>query len=183
MDKWEELIEGCKKNDRNSQEKLYKQFFPAYYALCRKFFSDKHDALTALNNGMLNLFKNIETYDPQKGDLFNWGYSIVRYAALTQVKKQLALVPLANEHDLQIAEYLPDNHLSPGDETGIFSNLLPFLPITCRTICQLFYFEDYSIKEICTALELKEGTVKWYLNDARTRLKLLIENQKKSNHA
>jgi len=171
------LINGCRSNDRCSQEKLYKLFFQPYYALCKRFFNDKHEALTALNNGMLNIFKNIESFDPQKGEFYNWGYTIIRHAALSIIKKNVNTLPVT-EFDSQIADETSYYNLSLDEDVSLISNLLILLPLTCRTVCQLFYLEDYSIKEICDELTMKEGTVKWYLSDARNRLKTLLDKQK-----
>ena len=80
------ILKGCKTNDQISQEKLYRQFYPAFFALCKTFFSDNHDILTALNNGMLKVFANIHLYDSSKGIFFNWAYTVVRNAALTLLR-------------------------------------------------------------------------------------------------
>lgn len=80
------LLKGCIRYDRLSQEKLYQQVYPDLFALCHKFFDDEHDILTALNNGMMSVFNNIEKYDTRKGDLYGWIYSIVRNAAISVVR-------------------------------------------------------------------------------------------------
>ena len=88
MTELREIIEGCKRNERASQEKLYRQFYPGLFAMCKRFFPDSHDALTALNDGMLNVFKNIGQYDEARGELFTWAYSIVRNSAITLLNRQ-----------------------------------------------------------------------------------------------
>jgi len=97
------LLEGCIRYDRLSQEKLYRQFYPALIILCCKFFDDEHDILTALNNGMLHVFNNIEKYDAAKGDLKGWVYTIVRNAAISLIRERNAK-PLTQQlsSDLQI---------------------------------------------------------------------------------
>jgi len=59
MEEFREIFNGCLRNDRKSQEKLYVLYYPALYTLCRKFFSDDHEIQTALNNGLMKVFKNI----------------------------------------------------------------------------------------------------------------------------
>jgi RNA polymerase sigma-70 factor (ECF subfamily) len=170
----QDIIEGCKKNDRLSQEKLYRQFYPGLFALCRRFFEDRHDVITSLNNGMLNVFKNIGQYDPSKGELFNWAYTIVRNAALSHLKslKKVELTVELNEQVEQSLFYSPFKELEKHD-IYIYLDKLP--PAT-RAVCILHYLEDYAVKEISDELKISEGTVKWHLSESRNRLKTYFIN-------
>jgi RNA polymerase sigma-70 factor (ECF subfamily) len=168
------IIEGCKKQDRLSQEKLYRQFYPALFALCKTFFEDNHDVLTALNNGMLKVFKHIEQYDEKKGAFFNWVYTIIRNAALTQIRNKKSgkeAYTMLTESELDTASYNPFKEKT-WDDIYLF---LAKLPSTTRAVCSLFYLEGFAIKEISASLEMKEGTVKWHLNESRSRLKVILQ--------
>lgn len=167
-----EIVEGCKSNDRSSQEKLYRQFYPGLFALCKKFFPDNHDALTSLNNGMLNVFKNIGKFDPAKGELFNWAYTIVRNAAITHLNSLKIIHPTAeiSGHTEQTSYYSPFEELEWGD---IYLNLDKLPPAT-RAVCTLHYLEGFSIREISDQLKLSDGTIKWHLSESRNRLRTLF---------
>ena len=170
----EAIIEGCVKYDRLSQEKLYRQLYPDLLLLCSKFFDDEHDILTALNNGMMQVFNNIEKYDVAKGDLRGWVYVVVRNAAicLVRTKKTISKIePLTNE--LQ-AETSINPFKGIANETAI--QYLQTLTTTTRAVFNLFYLEGYLIKEIAVCLDMKEGTVKWHLSDGRSKLKLFFAN-------
>lgn len=171
MNDLEELIEGCISNNRVSQEKLYRQFYPGLHDLCRQFFHDEQDIVSALNNGMLNVFKNIESYDPAKGNLFNWCYSIVRNAAITHLKSinSLHTVPLNPALEYEYS----DNPLIEKDNEDVFL-LLDKLPPATRAVSSLYYKEDFSIKEISQQLNISDGTVKWHLSECRNKLSKLV---------
>ncbi|MFT3936689.1 MAG: sigma-70 family RNA polymerase sigma factor [Chitinophagaceae bacterium] len=151
---------------------MYKQFYPALFALCKTFFADNHDILTALNNGMLKVFKNIDQFDAAKGTLFNWAYTVVRNSSLTLIRDK------KTQASLELKESLPDVvEINPFREKGwndIYSLLAKLPPVT-RAVCSLFYLEDYSINEISASLEMKEGTVKWHLSESRSRLRNIIQ--------
>lgn len=173
MDDIKHIIEGCKKQDRLSQEKLYRQFYPALFALCKTFFEDKHDVLTALNNGMLRVYKNVEQFDNSKGVFFNWVYTIVRNAALTSVRdKKTDASPELLADDLEDKAFY--NPFLDKEWEDIYL-LLAKLPPTTRAICTLYYMEGFLIKEIAAALDMKAGTVKWHLNESRKRLKIIAQ--------
>ncbi len=169
MEGLEKILLGCKNQNLVSQEKLYRQFYPGLFSLCSNFFDDKHEIITAINNGMLNVFSKINQFDETKGLLFNWAYTIVRNAALTMLrdKKKVYDVELLKIHDVQ------NDPFNKNNSEEIF-NYLNVLPVTTRSICSLFYVEDFSIKEIAILLAAKEGTIKWHLNEGRTRLKTLL---------
>lgn len=166
------ILEGCILYDRQSQEKLYRQFYPGLYALCKKFFEEEHDILSALNNGMLNVFQNIKQYDASKGELFSWAYSIVRNAALTYLRNKNNI----SETVELVADIEFDQQKSPFKtlEWKDIYFYLGKLPAATRAVCTLYYVEGFSIKEIASQLQLKEGTIKWHLNESRTRLKIIF---------
>lgn len=49
------------------------------------------------------------------------------------------------------------------------------LPIKYRTIIHLYYYENYSIKEISKILKMNDNTVKSQLSRAREQLKNMVE--------
>ena len=166
------ILEGCKRNDANSQEKLYRQFYPGLFSLCKQFFDDHHDILTALNNGMLNVYKNIQQYDADKGELFTWAYNITRNAALTHLRNKnnkKETVELTTETEFEQNES-PFKQLEWKD----IYFYLGKLPPSTRAICALFYVEGLLIKEISEQMLLSEGTVKWHLSESRSKLKIIF---------
>jgi RNA polymerase sigma-70 factor (ECF subfamily) len=124
---------------------------------------------------MLKVFKNIEQYDESKGTLFNWVYTIVRHAAISHFKQQkVNLTYELNDRLKDTWESNPFIHLEWKD----IYVYLDQLPKTTRTVCALFYLQGFAINEIASALEIKEGTVKWHLNESRTKLKVLFNQEK-----
>jgi RNA polymerase sigma-70 factor (ECF subfamily) len=167
-----DIIEGCKRNDRSSQEKLYRQFYPGLYALCKKFFVNQHDILTALNDGMLKVFENISQYDPAKGELFNWAYTIVRNSAITLLNSRNIIRP-TTEITFKIEQSLFENPFKSLEWKDVYY-YLDKLPPATRAVCTLHYLEGFAIKEIAEQLNLSEGTIKWHLSESRNRLKVLF---------
>ena len=157
---------------------MYKQFYPALYALCRNFFEERHEILSAVNNGMLRVYKNIDQFDSSKGSLFSWIYTIVRNAALSMLRERKTETKLVYREELDTSASIQP--IFKGEMSESFY-LLYQLPPTTRAVCSLFYMEGFSIKDISVALDCKEGTVKWHLNEGRTRLKNIVsQNSKKS---
>lgn len=149
------------------------------YAMCKNYFDEPHDILTAINNGMMKVFKNIDQFDGTKGLFQNWVYTAVKNAALTLIRDKKTNQPLKDFKEIN--ENIEQEYSEiRGNEKFITQpvEMLKHLPPTTRAICVLFYLEEYSIKEIVAALDTKEGTVKWHLNEGRNKLKDLFNNNK-----
>lgn len=165
----EDLIAGCIRNDRTSQEKLYRAFYEPLYCMCRRYFRNEHEAIEAVNDGMLKVFEHVASFDASKGRFFNWVYTIVRRAALDKLKRSGALaftsvVPL----DFPV---LPSLDLPLSDVYKLLDSLNP----ATRVVCSLFYLEDYSIRDISLCLGISAGTVKWHLSESRRKLRVVFE--------
>ena len=144
------------------------QFYPALFALCRRFFDDEQEIVSALNNGMLRVFKNISQYDETKSELLTWAYAIVRNEALTLIRnKQSGVATQELMADMQVE--IMNNPFIQTKEQDVHI-YLSALTSTTRAVCTLFYIEGYSIKEIAKSLDMKEGTTKWHLSDGRKKL-------------
>jgi RNA polymerase sigma-70 factor (ECF subfamily) len=168
----DDLIKGCAARNRLSQEKLYTLFYPGLALLCKRFFADDHEAIEVLNNGMMKVFRNIKAFDNTKGSLFNWAYTIVRNAALDQLKKKkYPTQPYTDEQMELPAHDTPVKQL----EEKWFYQLLDGLQQPARAICSLYYLEGFPIKEIAQHLDIAEGTIKWHLHQVRKKLKPVLE--------
>ena len=62
------------------------------------------------------------------------------------------------------------------EEASILTMMQKLSPFD-RNIIYLFYFENYSAKEIADILKVKEGLVFVRMSRARQKLKILLENQ------
>ncbi|WP_236059775.1 RNA polymerase sigma factor [Chitinophaga rhizophila] len=176
MEEIKELIKLCAANDRLGQEKLYRKFYPALFLLCRKFFPGQEDALEALNDGMLKVFTNIGKYSDDKGEFFNWVYTVVRNTALDKLKTA------GWPRHMEVGEVLiadEGNPLKTLESADIYK-LLDVLPPATRAICILYYLEGFTIPQISEQTDIAAGTVKWHLSEVRKRLKpVLLEHYKK----
>ena len=121
---------------------------------------------------MMKVYRNITAYDNSKGTLFNWAYTIVRNAALDQLKKRrFPSTQALDEHIELTYDHTPTLQI----ESKAFYAMLDVLQEPGRIICSLFYVESFSVKEIAHHLQMQEGTVKWHLHQVRKKLKPVLE--------
>ncbi len=76
-------------------------------------------------------------------------------------------------------EQLPEASVEPFDrQEGLLFEIIQTLPPKQREVVYLYYFEDYSIKEISQILERNESTIQSQLSAARNKLKKHISTSK-----
>ena len=140
--------------------------------LCKRFFADDHTALEVLNDGMIKVFKKIGAYRSDKGDFFNWMYTIIRNTALDKLK--LSGMPVIVDLNGSAEFDTSENPFQTLEWKDIYK-LLDKLPPATRAVCSLFYLEGYSVNDAAAQLNLTAGTVKWHLHEGRKKLKPVLE--------
>lgn len=54
----ESTIEGCLKEDRKAQKRVYETYFPLMLFIFLRYIKDEEEALDLLNQGFIKIFKN-----------------------------------------------------------------------------------------------------------------------------
>ena len=70
---------------------------------------------------------------------------------------------------------LPETAAPEAREDGALLRAVLALPVRCRTAVHLFYYEEYSVKEIAELLRVSENTVKSQLHRGRALLKAALQ--------
>lgn len=167
------LIRGCLKNDRKSQEELYKRYYAAMMTLCARYVKDRNDALEVLNDSFLKVFKQLKKYEPVKGSFYTWMKKIVINTAIDAFRRQKVI---------RGGEMLSGETGEPGIDNEAVSkmnsdqllDIIRQLPVTTRLVFNLYNIDGFSHGEIASMLGISEGTSRWHLSDARRQLRLII---------
>jgi RNA polymerase sigma factor (sigma-70 family) len=165
----EHVLSGCLKNDRKSQELLYRQFAKKMYAVCLSYAGERPLAQDMLQEAFLKVFKSLRFFN-RDGSLEGWIRKIVVNTAIDFIRKR------KREGNLVEME-TADSQMSasnPAINIMGFNELIEQvgrLPDGARLIFNLHALDGYTHKEIAEKLDITEGTSKSQFNRAR---KLLI---------
>ena len=173
-----ELIDGCKADDRKAQEKLYRNYYRAMMSLCLRYTKNEEDALEILNTGFLKIFRNIYRYDAEKASLFTWMRTIVVNSCLDFVKSKQLQSKTGELNDTIEVEIQPDAISKM--KIGELLRLVRELPPATQAVFNLYVTEGYNHKEIGKLMSISEGTSKWHLSEARKILQQKIREQQLS---
>jgi len=166
-----DIIQGCARNERAAQERLYKMFYPKMMAMIRRYYTDTMIAEEIINNGFLKAFKNVQSF-AFKGSFEGWLRKIMFHsiADYSNVQNKYTDNILLMEKDIYF-----DKSATHSLYYDDLIKLVELLPESTKIVFNLFVLEDLSHKEIAQLLKISEGTSKWHVSEARKILKGKIE--------
>jgi RNA polymerase sigma-70 factor (ECF subfamily) len=167
-----DLVKGCQKGDRRSQEILYRQFAPKMYGVCLSYAGNRPLAQDMLQEAYIKVFRSIDTFKGE-GSLEGWIRRIVVHTAIDHIRQQQGLEKVLRDESITQPRYV-ENDALPNLQLNEVLNFVERLPEGARVIFNLFAVEGYTHKEIAHQLHITEGTSKSQYNRARNLLIDLI---------
>lgn len=169
------LLEGCQRNNRYSQEKLYQHFFPYSISICLRYSKNIHEAKEILNEGFLKVFNKLDQYD--KDYPFRaWLRRILINTAIDYYRKaQKQPFILSIDHAASIKDDASEiGDIEPSTDT---LRLLQKLSPAYRIVFNLYVMEGYKHHEIAAQLGISVSTSKTNFLRAKQKLRQLIQQQ------
>ena len=140
---------------------LWKEYYPKVAVFLRVSFgmTDTDDAVQDI---MLKIFSNIDSYDPRWAPS-TWIYSIARNHAVDLLKKTVpAQVPGDALHKIPSGPaYDPENLLMAVELSRGIESFLGALPQDKREISYLRFYQKLKYREIASITGIPAGTVKY----------------------
>ena len=168
-------ISLAKKGNTLAQRHLYEQYKVRLFRVCLRYGRDRSDAKDILQEGFIQIFKNIHQFKGE-GDIGSWMRQVIVYTALQYLRK-----------------WKKDwNHLDSNDFEAVFqkeadvfhtlgleelTRMIQQLPKGYRIVFNLYVIEGYSHKEIAEMLGVSTNTTKTQLFKAKAALRKHLEQQ------
>jgi RNA polymerase sigma factor (sigma-70 family) len=180
------LIDGCCKNNRNSQGELYHWLYGYAMKICYRYTNHQHEAEELTNESFVKLFKNIHLFDVSRQTnteaLFKaWFKRIIINTCIDYLRKNHSML---NGHALSTdSESIADAQETAVDKLSyeeIVEAIKQLTPVY-RTVFNLFVIEGMTHEEIATQLNISVGASKSNLSKARHNLRKIILHQTQYN--
>ncbi len=169
----QELIEGCRKNDRAAQRALYDRYCRKMMVLCLRYSKTTAEAEDILQEGFVQVFNAITNFR-QEAKLETWITRIMVNTALNVQRRKLYLYPMVDVEEIE----LPENEISiSGIHFKQLLEMIQSLPQGCQIVFNLFAIEGYSHKEIAEQLGISEGTSKSQFARAKSLLQQKLSKE------
>lgn len=169
---YNQLIEGCKNNNRDAQYKLYNLLSGKMFAVCLRYAKNREVAEDILQEGFVKVFNNIDKFRAE-GSFEGWVRRIIVNTAVEHYRKSAKMFMVTNIDDTnkELIWEETGNDLEVED----LMKLINSLSTGYRTIFNLYVIEGYSHKEIAEKLDINEGTSKSQLARARYMLMEMVK--------
>lgn len=176
------LVRRCKMRDREAFSQLLARHEKSLYHLCFKYLGNKEDALDAVQDIFVKVFKNIDTFDENR-EFLPWLKKIAVNTCLNYRrdlrKKQHLSLDYENDEGWSVLENISSDEDVEGqvmaytEREGIMEGLAQ-LPPGPKMVLTLHYLQGASYQEMAKILDQPLGTVKNSLFRARAMLKSVL---------
>lgn len=157
-----------KKNEEQKFTELIEENKLRFYKTAKIILKNDDDIYDAIQEALISIYKNYEKLENEKF-FSTWATRII-------INKCYDLLRKRKNNIVPIDEFI-ENNPSMGqndkyeiDESGI-KQAMNFLNDDIKLIVVLYYYDNYSVKEISEIVNIPEGTVKSRLSTARKILK------------
>ena len=179
MQEDKELILKILSGEQWAERALYEKHERHWFRLCLRYARERIEAMDILQDGLINVFKDLHQFDIEKGTFANWSNRVIVNTALRILKKKhwqqtfLELEAAAEEAEVR------EDALSKLAAKELIG-LINALPLGYRIVFNMYVIEGYSHKEIAAHLEVSENTSKSQLSKAKKALRKQLEEYLKN---
>lgn len=163
------LLQGCRKNDRESQRLLYQHYYGYAMSICVRYCHSVEEAKEIVNDGFIKIFTKIKQYE-MESSFKAWLRRIMINTAIDHYRKELKHYYHQDIQALSIKETNDGSALSDLSHDELIG-LVQALTPAYRTVFNLYAIDGFTHQEISKLLNISEGTSKSNLMKARNNLK------------
>ena len=174
-----ELIKGCRAGKDSARKELYTLYSKQMLAVCFRYTGDMDAAHDVLHDGFIKIFTNFSFRG--ESSLSTWITRVMVTQSLDYLRRKKRVSQLV-VHEDELPD-IPDISDSGGGAGISEEQLMAFiaeLPDGCRTVFNLYVFEEKSHKEIAKMLHIKEHSSTSQLHRAKYLLAKRIKEYR--NH-
>jgi RNA polymerase sigma-70 factor (ECF subfamily) len=170
----EEIIEKCKRNDREAQKLLFETYSPVLFGICLRYARDKFEAEDTLQDGFLKILNKISDFNGT-GSFEGWMKRIIINTAITNYHKN-------KKHNLNLdIEEIQETNIEGTSYNGSdytaeeLLKIVNTLPEGYKIVFNLYAIEGYKHKEIAEQLNIDINTSKSQYSRAKKLLRKKLE--------
>jgi RNA polymerase sigma-70 factor (ECF subfamily) len=173
-----QIIDGCARHDRRSQQELYNKYSRFLLGICLRYASDRAEAEDILQEVFLKIYFNITDYSGT-GSFSGWLRKVTINMAINHYHRNLRY-----RYHENIDEYIAIETGVASFEEDYFTadelyKTLNELPSGYRMVFNLYAVEGYKHKEIAEMLNIDTNTSKSQYSRAKTAIRNKLEKLRK----
>ncbi|MEZ4911299.1 MAG: sigma-70 family RNA polymerase sigma factor [Saprospiraceae bacterium] len=166
------FLNACINEERWAQKQLYESYYSPMMAITIRYANNEDDALDILHEGFIKIFKSLNKFTIGTS-LHAWMRTIMVNTAIDYYRKEIRRKTEPIEKAYAISTHDVNVISSMSAEEILMA--LQQLPLSYRSIFNLYVIEGYSHKEIAEKLSITESTSRSNLVKARAKLRWVLE--------
>ncbi len=166
------IIEGCKRNNKSAQEKLYQLFYRYAMSISLPYTNSEEEAMEVVNDGFVKVFRHIGNFEKDRSFKI-WFRRILINTAIDNFRSNKNHYHHIDAEDAVVSDF--NNNIIDKMSANEILNLVQGLPPAYRIVFNLYALEGYKHNEIADILKISTGTSKSNLSKARAKLKAAIQ--------
>ncbi|HVT54256.1 MAG TPA: sigma-70 family RNA polymerase sigma factor [Dongiaceae bacterium] len=169
------LLQRVAGGDRDAFAELYRRLQRPLFGYLMKLVRDREMVEDVLNETLMEVWRQAARFEG-RSSVNTWVFSIAHHRAVSRLRKKRETA-LDEEQAAAIEDEgpTPDMKAESSDMSRLLGKLMERLSFEHREILHLAYYQEFSVQEIATALDLPPNTVKTRMFYARQRLRVLLE--------
>ena len=176
------LLQASKRGDEKALYQLYQLCYGTLHSVASRYAVDEDESCTLINSAFMKIVKGISKYRASV-PFEAWIRRIMINAAIDHHRKNRKYRNMIT-YEEKLPEF-KDVHIDYNVVDKLFDaeqlkSMIKELPPMSATVFNLFAIDGYSHKEISKMLSIKEGTSKWHLSHARSKLQDRLKGQMKT---
>ena len=175
-----QLIAGCRKRKRSSQNGLYKLFYPYAMSVGIRYVGSESEAIIVVNDSFFKVFKNIKKYNPDQ-PFKPWFRRILVNTAINHIKKQKKFRMEVNMDEARDISAREDIISRIGYQE--LMAMVQSLSEGYRTVFNMYVIDGFKHQEIADQLGITVSTSKSNLTRARAKLQDIVSAKLNNTHA
>ncbi|MBT8177888.1 MAG: sigma-70 family RNA polymerase sigma factor [Eudoraea sp.] len=175
MDKISEDIDDIRQLQQGKKDALYKlyaRYSGALYGVIIRMCKEETLAQEILQDTFVKVWRQIHTYDPERGRFYTWAYRIARNTTLNALRKQKKLI---QTEDLGV--YINKEEENKGPDYTQLNGVLRNLEPHHQTAIELVYFKGLTHREAHQEMDVPLGTFKSYVQQALKHLRTAYQKE------
>ncbi len=184
-----DLYEAAKDGDQQACAVIYNLCYGNVYYTVKSMVKDEDTIQDIVQDTFIKAFRSLDAIEYMEGRFQAWIRSIAHNVTVNYVRKKRPVLFSEMETDdeeggLDFAdereENLPEAVVDHDETARLIQEILDSLSEEQRLAVGMYYYEQYSIREIAETMGVSQGTIKSRLNYARRKIEEKVRELEKN---